>query len=693
MLISPPIIEPNIFYHLAVTYDGTRITLYVNTIMVQSDVQESPSLGSSEPILIGAFLIKGALSENLNGDISSLRIWNIAKSQEAIAADIGLKTPIKKDGLILDFPMTSSTYEINGNPLSAKLLSMSLLYNGDFVEDKMTFLIRSSGRITCLKNLLRSIRATYKKVLIHVADDGPTLHVAQLQEEFLDEITFYHKIDTNCGAAAAKNFLTQQAKTEFVVMMEEDYIFTESTNLKSPLKVLAYSDKKLVGGCTGAAGKGHQISVNNNVTLHITPHLSCGASPSEYKAQRVFPEHTLAEAEVEALGSCFEADLVPNFFMARRTTLHEILWDDFFKVSDREDFFLRGKKSGLLKVAMCFDFKVEPQKCSFPEGGGALAEGGLERKYWPQLFRKHQVAEMNTEDGRFEMTCGDKKGIMTDRDYFKNCRVDKSGEHTTATELLQDLKDLDRIQGLIQNPNKKTTIAILVMATGKYLVYVRELVESGRRFLLKNHEVVFYVFTDGEIHMPGVKVIEQAQLGWPYDTMSRLRIYYDHRDAYESADFVYTVDSDALFVGKIGDEILGDLVATYTSWFFKNGRDVYTYDANPGSRAYISYYEGTGYFAGGFFGGTYENFVKLCKEVAENIEADLRAEVPYIALWHDESHLNWYFVSHPPTIRLPPNYMYPEPPADKRLLAAAPWVWLTGDNIPSLQFFVRVSYY
>jgi hypothetical protein len=73
---------------------------------------------------------------------------------------------------------------------------------------------------------------------------------------------------------------------------------------------------------------------------------------------------------------------------------------------------------------------------------------------------------------------------------------------------------------------------------------------------------------------------------------------------------------------------------------------------------YISAEEGTGYFAGGFFGGTYENFVRVCQEIAENIEADLRAEVPYIALWHDESHLNRYFVSHPPTIRLPPNCIF-----------------------------------
>lgn len=56
--------------------------------------------------------------------------------------------------------------------------------------------------------------------------------------------------------------------------------------------------------------------------------------------------------------------------------------------------------------------------------------------------------------------------------------------------------------------------------------------------------------------------------------------------AYKDADFVFTVDSDALFVGPIGNEILGDLVSTYTSWFFKQSRRTYTYDEYPHSEAY-----------------------------------------------------------------------------------------------------------
>lgn len=70
---------------------------------------------------------------------------------------------------------------------------------------------------------------------------------------------------------------------------------------------------------------------------------------------------------------------------------------------------------------------------------------------------------------------------------------------------------------------------------------------------------------------------------------------------------------------------------------------------------YIHPWEGTGYYAGGFFGGLYENFVAACKQTAEAIETDLANYAPYIALWHDESHMNRYFIDHPPSVRLTPN--------------------------------------
>jgi histo-blood group ABO system transferase len=54
----------------------------------------------------------------------------------------------------------------------------------------------------------------------------------------------------------------------------------------------------------------------------------------------------------------------------------------------------------------------------------------------------------------------------------------------------------------------------------------------------------------------------------------------------------------------------------------------------------------------------------------ENIKADLAKNI--IAIWHDESHLNRYFIDNKPTKILSPSYCYPESwqlSYPKRLLA------------------------
>jgi hypothetical protein len=94
-----------------------------------------------------------------------------------------------------------------------------------------------------------------------------------------------------------------------------------------------------------------------------------------------------------------------------------------------------------------------------------------------------------------------------------------------------------------------------------------------------------------------------------------------------------------------------------------------TYDTNPDSTAYVGNHEGTCYYAGGFNGGTAEAFLKMSKTIEENVNKDFTKE--YIALWHDESHLNRYLINYPPK-KLSPSYCYPESwniPFEKKILA------------------------
>ncbi len=201
-------------------------------------------------------------------------------------------------------------------------------------------------------------------------------------------------------------------------------------------------------------------------------------------------------------------------------------------------------------------------------------------------------------------------------------------------------------------PGKR--IALLIMATGGYIDLAQRLIASARSHFCKNHHVTYFVFTDRDVvPAPDVIKIQQAQMGWPYDTMMRFHTYYKNRHVLKNFDYVFACDADMLFVSRVGDEILGSRVATvHPQVRFRRG----PYETNPLSTACVGRSEGAHYFAGAFYGGTQEEFIKLVHAAQENVDIDLARG--FIARINDESHLNRYFIDFPPTVILPPAYCH-----------------------------------
>lgn len=199
-------------------------------------------------------------------------------------------------------------------------------------------------------------------------------------------------------------------------------------------------------------------------------------------------------------------------------------------------------------------------------------------------------------------------------------------------------------------------IGLLVVATGKYIQYVEPLVASAEKFFLKDHNVTYFIFTDQEApQLPQTIYAFHPRFGWPLDTMKRYNAYYNNRELLKDQDYLFALDADMLFVGEVGDEILGERVATLHPGFIGQRG---TYETNPASKACIEDEEGLHYYAGGFYGGSRETFFDMIASLIDGIEDDLSRDV--IAVWHDESHWNRYCVDHPPTVILSPSYCYPE---------------------------------
>ncbi len=211
-------------------------------------------------------------------------------------------------------------------------------------------------------------------------------------------------------------------------------------------------------------------------------------------------------------------------------------------------------------------------------------------------------------------------------------------------------------------------IGLCIMATGKYLEYANRLITSAKKYFMPGHNVTYFVFTDQPYTIiENVVFIYQKRLGWPYDTLQRFHVYAQNLDQMQHCDYIFATDADMLFVDYVKDEILGNCVATQHPGFVgKLG----SYETRAASKAYVDVSRAKHYFAGGFYGGSFNGFSNIISTCVDNIDIDIKNNT--MAIWHDESHLNKYFIDNPPTVILSPSYCYPERwnlPYKKKLLA------------------------
>ncbi len=219
---------------------------------------------------------------------------------------------------------------------------------------------------------------------------------------------------------------------------------------------------------------------------------------------------------------------------------------------------------------------------------------------------------------------------------------------------------------LIERERLKVTIGILYICTGKYTVFWKEFYESCEKNLLEGYQKKYFVFTDAksvdyENNNPDIIRIYQENLGWPDNTLKRFHFFLREEDKFRDVDYLYFFNANLQIVKNIGEEILpqkGNIMFTVHPGFYGKSNDQFPYEKNPFSTAYIPEGEGRYYVAGGLNGGDRETYLNMLRELKKNIDTDF--ENSYVAVWHDESHINSYIYRHSNYQLLPPEYLYPE---------------------------------
>lgn len=212
----------------------------------------------------------------------------------------------------------------------------------------------------------------------------------------------------------------------------------------------------------------------------------------------------------------------------------------------------------------------------------------------------------------------------------------------------------------------KKKIAVLYIATGRYVCFWDEFYPGCEKYFLPEDNKTYFVFTDAEKlkyeENKNILKIYQKKLGWPYDTMMRFEIFLSQKEKLKEYDYIFFFNANTKFLSNVGEEILpsaeNDFLMTGSHPAFYNKQpDEFAYDRNPKSQAYIPYGAGKHYATGALNGGVADSYLEMCEKLAALTRIDIDNGV--IPLWHDESMLNKYLLDKNPLI-MPVNYLYLE---------------------------------
>ena len=222
-------------------------------------------------------------------------------------------------------------------------------------------------------------------------------------------------------------------------------------------------------------------------------------------------------------------------------------------------------------------------------------------------------------------------------------------------------------------------LTVFSVATDRYINHWSRMVNS---YLVTNGssvKVQWIVFTDKQNEIDpelisklggSLLVIDTPHQEWPFPTLLRYQ-YLLRVSEQVNGRIIMHLDADMLFVGDLKlngiEESLGikgiNLVRHpgyyrprrmkkllfYAKNFNFLARDVKTqvlfgglgtWERNKFSRAFVQRRSRENYVCGGVWLGKKAEILKLCKELSLRVNEDLESGI--IAVFHDESHLNWY---------------------------------------------------
>jgi hypothetical protein len=210
-------------------------------------------------------------------------------------------------------------------------------------------------------------------------------------------------------------------------------------------------------------------------------------------------------------------------------------------------------------------------------------------------------------------------------------------------------------------------IAILYICTGKYDIFWSDFYYSAEKYFCSTEEKHYFVFTDSAsiVSSENISIIHQDNLGWPFNTLYRYRMFLRLKEQLCKFDKVVFFNANYLFIRNIDvTEFFGEdkeIVAGVHPGFFNKAITEYTLETRYKSLAYVP--QRYIYVQGCINGGNARVMLDIFQHLWNNIESDLDNGI--VAIWHDESHWNAYLNNNYEALKdklniLSPSYLYPD---------------------------------
>ncbi|XP_008318897.1 globoside alpha-1,3-N-acetylgalactosaminyltransferase 1-like isoform X2 [Cynoglossus semilaevis] len=209
---------------------------------------------------------------------------------------------------------------------------------------------------------------------------------------------------------------------------------------------------------------------------------------------------------------------------------------------------------------------------------------------------------------------------------------------------------------------------LLTLVVGSYKHFFHRFLSSAETFFLPGQIVTYYILTDTphSLELPNklgperqLKVIPIAELPrWDRLAYRRMSLIADAiRDPISSeVEYIFCADVDQTFLAPVGEEILGDLVATLHPELYGMPRKAFPYETEVASSACVVEEEGDYYYTSELYGGLVAEVFKLARSCSMLITQDQGNGV--VARGLEESYLNRYLIDHRPTCVLSPEYSW-----------------------------------